>query len=536
MTGASDNGIMLARIHFHDPRADRLPKLFNRCDCGGIAALGRRDDGNAAVEEVGVGGGGAVFFAARNWVAADEVDLVRGSGGQRGFDFGDELLFGAAGVGDEAAGFCGAGGFQHLLRDRLDGRANDDEVGLACGGCGVGRDFGDAAQRKGLFERLASSSDAEDFLGEISLAQGQSDGAADEAHADDRDGIPGSHFLAVFLEILAENGRADFALTPRRGGARIRGFFAGLTHMEFNAGKHQRRGRTDGAGSWAWALSLLLHAGLLAAAAYAPLVKPRGGNGGGAREVSVVLAGGQRDFFEGEGSRVVQVSFVENLAPSLLPYPAGLVPLPQHVQPQLQSVPMASADSNANSAHGGAQGPAETRVFGVAGKGTRFVYVFDRSSSMEGAPLAAAKRELIASLQQLEPRHQFQIMFYNEAPEMMPSFRGAHTAMTFADERGKRLAASFAGGVFAHGGTEHLLALKAALALRPDVIFVLTDANEPQMRPDELRLVRQINRGTAICTIEFGLGPPQPSYNFLQQLAAENGGEHAYVDVRRLAR
>ena len=42
----------------------------------------------------------------------------------------------------------------------------------------------------------------------------------------------------------------------------------------------------------------------------------------------------------------------------------------------------------------------ETTVFGVKGRGTRFVYVFDRSASMsgyDGRPLAAAKRELLSS-------------------------------------------------------------------------------------------------------------------------------------------
>src|SRR5262245_17102357 len=63
----------------------------------------------------------------------------------------------------------------------------------------------------------------------------------------------------------------------------------------------------------------------------------------------------------------------------------------------------------------------ETQVFGVTGRGRKFVYVFDRSLSMQGAPLAAAKRELIASLGRLEDGQQFQIIFYNEKPRMMPA-------------------------------------------------------------------------------------------------------------------
>jgi hypothetical protein len=55
------------------------------------------------------------------------------------------------------------------------------------------------------------------------------------------------------------------------------------------------------------------------------------------------------------------------------------------------------------------------------------------------------------------------------------------------------------------------------------------------MNADELRSVRQWNRGTVINTIESGAGLAA-SYNFLRQLATENGGQHGYVDINRLLR
>lgn len=67
---------------------------------------------------------------------------------------------------------------------------------------------------------------------------------------------------------------------------------------------------------------------------------------------------------------------------------------------------------------GSGSGPqARTSVFGIEGTGARFVYVFDRSSSMNGyggLPMANAKNELIKSLQGLGKVHQFQLIFYNE--------------------------------------------------------------------------------------------------------------------------
>src|SRR5262249_44604264 len=90
------------------------------------------------------------------------------------------------------------------------------------------------------------------------------------------------------------------------------------------------------------------------------------------------------------------------------------------------------------------RGSTEKKFLGVTGRGTSFVFVFDRSLSMEGAALAAAKRELLASLAGLERVHQFQIIFYNEKPRIMPPGQ-----MNFADENGKRQAESFVGSITA---------------------------------------------------------------------------------------
>jgi hypothetical protein len=181
----------------------------------------------------------------------------------------------------------------------------------------------------------------------------------------------------------------------------------------------------------------------------------------------------------------------------------------------------------------------ETTVFGVKGRGTRFVYVFDRSASMsgyEGRPLAAAKRELLASLQSLDKIHQFQIIFYNDKPHVMNVNPSQPPQLMYGDDQGKRLAATFVGGVVADGGTRHMEALLLAIQMRPDVIFFLTDADEPKLTSAELRKIRERSRGTSINAIEFGSGPSSGGYTFLQQLAAENNGQHVYVDVTSLPR
>jgi hypothetical protein len=181
-------------------------------------------------------------------------------------------------------------------------------------------------------------------------------------------------------------------------------------------------------------------------------------------------------------------------------------------------------------------GKATTGVFGVKGEGTKFVYVFDRSGSMDGyggAPLAAAKSQLIASLKDLGPTHQFQIIFYNERPQVF-SPTGTPGRLVFGTDQNKELARKFVSGIIGDGSTSHETALIAALRMAPDVIFFLTDADEPQLNAAQLQRVARANAGTSINAIEFGYGVQADKNNFLVRLAAQNHGGHVYVDVSRL--
>jgi hypothetical protein len=190
-------------------------------------------------------------------------------------------------------------------------------------------------------------------------------------------------------------------------------------------------------------------------------------------------------------------------------------------------------------ARSAAAGGATTQVFGAQGQGSKFVYVFDRSASMDGfqgRPMAAAKAQMLASLRDLKSVHQFQIIFYNERISVFNPSHPQPPRMMFGTEQNRRLAEEYIRGISPAGGTRHGEPLKRALGLQPDVIFLLTDAEEPQMTPGELEQARRRNRGaTSIHTIEFGSGPFHGRDNFLVRLARQNNGQHVYVDVTRLA-
>jgi hypothetical protein len=182
---------------------------------------------------------------------------------------------------------------------------------------------------------------------------------------------------------------------------------------------------------------------------------------------------------------------------------------------------------------------AKTSVFGAEGEGSKFVYVFDRSSSMSGysgRPLAAAKSELYASLGNLGSVHQFQLIFYNERPQVLNPYKPQPPRLMFGDDQSKKLASRFIAGIEARGGTRHMDALKLALGMRPDVMFFLTDALEPPLSPSQLKEVARLNGrvGATIHSIHFGSGPAVGGVNFLHRLAEQSGGRYVYVDVTKL--
>lgn len=177
-----------------------------------------------------------------------------------------------------------------------------------------------------------------------------------------------------------------------------------------------------------------------------------------------------------------------------------------------------------------------TTFFDVAGRGTKFVYVIDRSDSMQyKRRLNAARSELLASLEELAETNFVQVIFYNDdVVSLSSSERPALLRNTTAQQR---KIAQFAAGIQPDGGTDHLRALQIALQLAPDAIFLLTDADEPKLHAADLdRLLRANRRRVPIHAIELGIGPLLESDNFLMRVARQNLGTYRYWNVEDLSK
>jgi Ca-activated chloride channel family protein len=181
---------------------------------------------------------------------------------------------------------------------------------------------------------------------------------------------------------------------------------------------------------------------------------------------------------------------------------------------------------------GGSGRGTKTRYF-VEDQGNSFVFVIDRSLSMDqSGRLAAAKAELRSALKNLNSTNQFHIIFYNDKPAIFRPIGGR--AFT-ADEPTKVLAERFIGSITADGPTDGFeRALRMAVSFHPDVIYFLTDAEDISLSDADLASLSRTSYGTTIHAIKFGEGAEE-RIPWMVKLAGQNGGQYVYVDSRRFS-
>jgi hypothetical protein len=121
-------------------------------------------------------------------------------------------------------------------------------------------------------------------------------------------------------------------------------------------------------------------------------------------------------------------------------------------------------------------------------------------------------------------------VFFNNVPTVLPA---SGAPQPFANTpRNRRLAQQFIASVVPDAGSDRLAALMAALAFKPDCIFLLTDAGDPPLDAAELEAFRRRNRGNSpVHIVEFGVGVQLVRANFLTRLARQTAGGYRYVDV-----
>lgn len=176
----------------------------------------------------------------------------------------------------------------------------------------------------------------------------------------------------------------------------------------------------------------------------------------------------------------------------------------------------------------GQSGPSFFGVGGKARQARRIVYVVDRSGSMLEL-LHGVKKELKRSIKALRRTQRFHVIFYNagEPLENPPkklisaTSAGKADAFRFIDEE-----------VQAAGSTDPLMAIKRAFAVKPDLIYFLSDGEIP-MASQLLNLLEQVNRDRSVRVFTIAYVDPHGA-ELLEKIAREHRGEYRYVSEHDL--
>lgn len=123
----------------------------------------------------------------------------------------------------------------------------------------------------------------------------------------------------------------------------------------------------------------------------------------------------------------------------------------------------------------GGRQPGRATFFGTIAEGRRFVFVVDMSGSMEGAKFLRARGELLRSVKDLFEDQEFSIVFYNHQ-----AFPLTESELLPVTKKNMSKTITWVNRVSPIGNTNPVPALRIAMNLEPDGIFLLTDGEYPE--------------------------------------------------------
>ena len=137
-----------------------------------------------------------------------------------------------------------------------------------------------------------------------------------------------------------------------------------------------------------------------------------------------------------------------------------------------------------------------THFFGVPGNGSRFVFVVDSSRSMMGSdfsgrPWQHAQHELQMAISRLGPTCQFYVIFFDGGAHLMFDETAASMNMLPASPENVARFTQWMANVETGFNTSPLQAVKCALSIHPDVIYLLSDG---EFRDQTARYLKKNNR------------------------------------------
>jgi hypothetical protein len=161
----------------------------------------------------------------------------------------------------------------------------------------------------------------------------------------------------------------------------------------------------------------------------------------------------------------------------------------------------------------------QASFFGMHARGQFFAFVVDCSGSMvDDDRIARATIELRRSVFALQQPQRFEVIFYNTESIPMPGGPRPRTA----DQQAKNLLLAWLRLIEPDGGTDPRPAMKQALALQPDAVFLLSDGAFPEGAVGEVGKLNTRKIPIHCVDVTGGLAG-----DHLQRIAAASGGQYA---------
>jgi hypothetical protein len=162
-------------------------------------------------------------------------------------------------------------------------------------------------------------------------------------------------------------------------------------------------------------------------------------------------------------------------------------------------------------------------VFKVDKSVKSVVYVVDRSGSMgSNQALERVKAELLYAVRNLSDEQRFSVIFFDHAIYPLGSEQpvGGTTTLVSADSQWKKKTEDFCNTIYPAGGTDPREAMRLAMSLNPEVIYLLSDGEFNPSCVNEITSVNQ-KKSPPVKINCVGLGEVIVT---LHEIAKQNGG------------
>ncbi len=186
-----------------------------------------------------------------------------------------------------------------------------------------------------------------------------------------------------------------------------------------------------------------------------------------------------------------------------------------------------------------------TEYFGTVAHGDRFVYILDKSISMNwnrhgrpgpGSRFDRARYELLRTVEKLSPGQEFYVILFSWTTRRMFDDLSPTPETIPATAENKQRLRQWLEGIEMGSGTDPRDAIVIALSIAPDAVFLLSDGDFNgaergthlfQGHPTPEELVEQLNQPyTPIHTIAY---ENPTSKERMEELAELSGGKYRYI-------